>query len=147
MPFTQFTSPICCCLANQKYLCYSCKQSDKRFGVNSSKARNFSLRGSGMKHRRSIAKILFFLGITLVLVGGFVFYQPRVASAHDSSTCIQYGAFTRSVAFIEAQARGYFAQEGLNVCYNQVSSSIQQFNSLLSGQYDIISTTADNVVN
>ena len=101
-----------------------------------------------MKHRRSIAKIFFFLGITLVLVGGFTFYQSRVASAHNSSgICIQYGAFTRSVAFIEAQARGYFAQEGLNVCYNQVSSSTQQFNSLLSGQYDIISTTADNVVN
>ncbi|GCE18217.1 hypothetical protein KDK_20170 [Dictyobacter kobayashii] len=52
-----------------------------------------------------------------------------------------------NVSFIEAQQQGFFTQEGLNVCYNQVSSSTQQFDSLLSGQYNILETTADNAVN
>ncbi|MFL5703223.1 MAG: ABC transporter substrate-binding protein [Ktedonobacteraceae bacterium] len=96
---------------------------------------------------RSAAAVL--LGV-IVLIGGLFLFQVHLAHAQTSSTTctgIQYGAFTRSVAFIEAQQRGYFAQAGLNVCYNQVSSSTQQFDSLLSGQYDIVSTTADNVVN
>ncbi|GCE21795.1 ABC transporter substrate-binding protein [Dictyobacter kobayashii] len=52
-----------------------------------------------------------------------------------------------NVSFIEAQQQGFFTKQGLNVCYNQVTSSTQQFNSLLSGQYDILETTADNAVN
>jgi ABC-type nitrate/sulfonate/bicarbonate transport system substrate-binding protein len=80
-----------------------------------------------------------------ITLGVLLFRVP--ATARADSACLQYGSFNHSVAFIEAQARGYFQQEGLSVCYNQVTSSTQQFNSLLSGQYNIISTTADNAVN
>jgi ABC-type nitrate/sulfonate/bicarbonate transport system substrate-binding protein len=83
--------------------------------------------------------------VTLTITGLFIAYRP--ASVHADGSCIQYGAFLRNVSFIEAQQQGFFAKEGLSVCYNQVTSSTQQFNSLLSGQYDIIGTTADNVVN
>ncbi len=55
--------------------------------------------------------------------------------------------FSHLVSFIEAQQQGFFAKKGLTVCYNQVTSSTQQFTSLLAGQYDIVGTTADNVVN
>src|SRR5579875_70312 len=98
-------------------------------------------------------RLRFVVGVSVLLAlvalgGGFFLFKATTTHADASATCnVQYGAFTHSVAFIEAQARGYFAQQGLTVCYNQVSSSTQQFNSLLSGQYDIVSTTADNVVN
>lgn len=99
-----------------------------------------------MKHSRTVRGISVLL-LSLLLAGGVFLFQGSMLHAQADTCNIQYGAFTRSVAFIEAQSRGFFAQYGLNVCYNQVSSSTQQFDSLLSGQYDIVSTTADNVIN
>ncbi|WP_162005031.1 ABC transporter substrate-binding protein [Dictyobacter vulcani] len=84
-------------------------------------------------------------GIVIVTSLFFLFNKPTTSRA--DATCIQYGAFLHNVSFIEAQQQGFFAKQGLNVCYNQVTSSTQQFNSLLSGQYDIVETTADNAVN
>ncbi|GHO66664.1 ABC transporter substrate-binding protein [Ktedonobacter sp. SOSP1-52] len=92
-------------------------------------------------------RIIWAVLICAVIAGGLIAFNT-VSRAHaDTSTCIQYGGFSRSVSFIEAQAHGFFAQEGICVTYNQVANSTQQWNSILAGQYDIISTTADNVVN
>ena len=41
----------------------------------------------------------------------------------------------------QAQAEGFFAEQGLTVCYNQVLSSPAQFAALYAGTYQIISTT------
>jgi ABC-type nitrate/sulfonate/bicarbonate transport system substrate-binding protein len=41
----------------------------------------------------------------------------------------------------QAQAEGFFAEQGLTVCYNQVLSSPAQFAALYAGTYNIISTT------
>jgi ABC-type nitrate/sulfonate/bicarbonate transport system substrate-binding protein len=96
-----------------------------------------------MKRLRSI---LATSAIAVVVGGLFSLNSSSIAQA-DTSSCIQYGAFGKSVAYIEAIKQGYFADEGLSVCYNQVSGSQQQFNSLLSGQYNIIASTADNFAN
>ena len=86
--------------------------------------------------------------LTSALLATLLFVSTsKSTTARADATCIQYGAFLHNVSFIEAQQQGFFAKQGLNVCYNQVTSSTQQFNSLLSGQYDIVETTADNAVN
>lgn len=41
----------------------------------------------------------------------------------------------------QAQAEGFFAEQGLTVCYNQVLGSPAQFAALYTGTYNIISTT------
>jgi ABC-type nitrate/sulfonate/bicarbonate transport system substrate-binding protein len=41
----------------------------------------------------------------------------------------------------QAQAEGFFAEQGLTVCYNQVLGSGPQFAALYAGTYNIISTT------
>jgi len=88
------------------------------------------------------------LVVTLTATGFVINGKPGTAHADTTTTCnIQYGAFLHTVAFIEAQQQGFFTKKGLTVCYNQVTSSTQQFDSLLSGQYDIVGTTADNIVN
>lgn len=86
--------------------------------------------------------------VALSVVGGlFVLRAPARTFASSTCTGIQYGAFSKSISFIEAQNQGYFTQAGLNVCYNQVTGSQQQFDSLLAGNYDMISTATDNVAN
>ncbi len=98
------------------------------------------------KHFRYIISAFVLLTVALTVTGILVISKPTAARA--TATCnVQYGAFTHSVAFIEAQQQGFFTQKGLTVCYNQVTSSTQQFTSLLSGQYNIVGTTADNIVN
>jgi len=98
-----------------------------------------------VKRIKIISGATILLAAILIITSFFVLNKPT--STHADTTCIQYGAFLHNVSFIEAQQQGFFAKQGLNVCYNQVSSSTQQFNSLLSGQYDIVETTADNAVN
>ncbi|GLV53667.1 hypothetical protein KDH_05190 [Dictyobacter sp. S3.2.2.5] len=97
-----------------------------------------------MKYSGFIALAFVFAVIAEGFMGAGSTFVPQ---AHASGSCIQYGAFGKSVSYIEAVNQGYFVKEGVSVCYNQVTSSTQQISSLLSGQYDIISSTADNVVN
>jgi ABC-type nitrate/sulfonate/bicarbonate transport system substrate-binding protein len=42
---------------------------------------------------------------------------------------------------MQAQAEGFFAEQGLTVCYTQVAGSGPQFAALYAGTYNIISTT------
>lgn len=81
-----------------------------------------------------------------MLVSGLCFL---CASAIAQTPCegIQLGAFGKSVTYVVAVREGFFAKEGVNVCYTQVAGSVQQFDDLLSGKYDLVSTAADNVIN
>ncbi|KAF7531916.1 hypothetical protein G7054_g8438 [Neopestalotiopsis clavispora] len=68
-----------------------------------------------------------------------------------AATCaldtIQYGAFTQTATYSVANQLGYFVASGLNVVYNQVPNSTAAFQSILSGQYDILTATIDNALN
>lgn len=46
-----------------------------------------------------------------------------------------------------ANQLGFFTANGLNVTFNQVASSTDAFNSILNGQYDILTATVDNALN
>lgn len=46
-----------------------------------------------------------------------------------------------------ANQLGIFEEYGLNVIYNQVPNSTAAFNSVLSGEYDILTATVDNALN
>jgi ABC-type nitrate/sulfonate/bicarbonate transport system substrate-binding protein len=104
-------------------------------------------RKPGIRIMKKSLRSILASGAIAVVVGGLFSLTPAVAHADTASNCIEYGAFGHTVSFTEAVDRGYFTDEGLNVCFNQVSSSQQQFASLLGGQYDIAGTTADNAVN
>jgi ABC-type nitrate/sulfonate/bicarbonate transport system substrate-binding protein len=88
--------------------------------------------------------------LTLLLVCAVsLFPLPAPAAgtrAGAQAACVQYGAFSKNVSYIVAKREGFFAGEGLQVCYNQVISSNQQFATLFAGGYDIISAASDNIV-
>ncbi len=100
-----------------------------------------------MKHVRFTLMASAILSLVMIAGGFLVFHSSPTKAYAGGAPCIQFGAFVRSISYIEAEKHGFFAQEGLNVCYNQVTGSVQQFDSLLSGQYDMISTATDNAAN
>jgi ABC-type nitrate/sulfonate/bicarbonate transport system substrate-binding protein len=53
----------------------------------------------------------------------------------------------KTATFSVANQVGFFTENGLNVVYNQVASSTAAFQSLLSGQFDILTATVDNSLN
>ncbi len=62
-------------------------------------------------------------------------------------TSIRMGVFYQSLPMMAAQERGAYEAEGLEVDYQKVSSSIQQFEYLRDGRYDVAQTSPDNVAN
>jgi hypothetical protein len=62
--------------------------------------------------------------------------------AHD----LTVGTFTPSFLIALARADGRFAEVGLNVIEETVTSSPQQFRSLSQGEYDVVFTNADNII-
>jgi ABC-type nitrate/sulfonate/bicarbonate transport system substrate-binding protein len=60
---------------------------------------------------------------------------------------LNVGFFGRTLPMIAAQAKGFFAAEGLTVNFLQIASSTQAFTDLRGGGYDIALTSVDNVVN
>jgi ABC-type nitrate/sulfonate/bicarbonate transport system substrate-binding protein len=86
------------------------------------------------------------LSILIAVVAALALSPGTLRPAQAQQPCVQYGAFSRNVSYIVAQREGFFAAQGLTVCYNQVRSSDQQWNDLLSGRYDIISAASDTAV-
>lgn len=86
------------------------------------------------------------LSILIAVVAGLGLSPDTLRPARAQQPCVQYGAFSRNVSYIVAQREGFFAAQGLSVCYNQVRSSDQQWNDFLSGRYDIISAASDTAV-
>ncbi|HEX2030270.1 MAG TPA: ABC transporter substrate-binding protein [Actinomycetota bacterium] len=62
-------------------------------------------------------------------------------------TSIRMGVFYQSLPMMAAQALRSYEAEGLEVDYQRVTSSIQQFESLRDDRYDIVQTSPDNVAN
>jgi ABC-type nitrate/sulfonate/bicarbonate transport system substrate-binding protein len=56
------------------------------------------------------------------------------------------GTFTPSFLIALARSDGRFAEAGLNVVEESVTSSPQQFRSLSQGDYDVVFTNPDNVI-
>ncbi|HYY97516.1 MAG TPA: ABC transporter substrate-binding protein [Pyrinomonadaceae bacterium] len=73
--------------------------------------------------------------------------RPAFAQATPAPATLRVGVFARTLPMLAAQLKGFLAEENLTVSYLQVQSSTQQFTSLRDGQYDIINTAIDNVVN
>jgi ABC-type nitrate/sulfonate/bicarbonate transport system substrate-binding protein len=62
-------------------------------------------------------------------------------------TSIRMGIFYQSLPMMAAQELGAYEREDLQVDYQKVSSSIQQFEHLRDDRYDIVQTSPDNVAN
>jgi ABC-type nitrate/sulfonate/bicarbonate transport system substrate-binding protein len=60
---------------------------------------------------------------------------------------INFGVFFVSLPMLAAQAEGFWERHNLTVNYLGVTGSRQQFDFLRSGQYDIVQTSPDNVMN
>lgn len=89
------------------------------------------------------------IGLTTLalLTVGDLNRSAHAQSVEPSCTGVQFAGLRRSLATTIAFQQGFFTEEGLNVCNNQVAGSSAIFNGLFAGDYDIISTAADNVVN
>ncbi|KAK2603058.1 hypothetical protein N8I77_009542 [Diaporthe amygdali] len=70
-----------------------------------------------------------------------------LATAVSALRTVQYGAFLPTATYSVANQLGFFTANGLNVVFNQVASSTDAFNSILNGQYDILTATVDNALN
>ncbi len=97
-----------------------------------------------MKHSLSYFPALFCSLFLSALLMGSIGQNDAVA---QSCTTIQYGSFFRDASYLIAEREGFFTKEGLCVNYNQVKSSVQQFDDFLAGKFDIIATAVDNVSN
>lgn len=60
---------------------------------------------------------------------------------------ITVGCFYRSLPMQAAQENGFFSDHGVEVEFQQVTSSIQQFEFLRDGTYDVVQTSPDNTAN
>lgn len=60
---------------------------------------------------------------------------------------ITLGCFYRSLPMVAASEHGFFEEHGVTVEYDQVTSSIQQFQDLANGRYDVVQTSPDNTAN
>ncbi len=72
------------------------------------------------------------------------------AAGHDdppAPATIRLGTFGQTLQTLVAERKGFFAEQALTVTVATVVSSTQQFQSLRDGQYDMISSSPDNIVN
>ncbi len=69
------------------------------------------------------------------------------AAAQTSPTTVRVGYFSTSLPLMAAQAKGYFADEGIALSTFQVRSSIQMFSRVRDGLMDVAFSSPDNPVN
>lgn len=60
---------------------------------------------------------------------------------------IRLGSFYRSLPMLAAEEKGFYADHQLEVEFDQVKSSTQQFQYLADGRYDVVQTSPDNTAN
>lgn len=66
-----------------------------------------------------------------------------VAQAED---LVRVGGFTREATSYVAEAKGFFQAEGIRMEYTHVLGSVEMMRNFVSGKFDLIHTTADNVI-
>lgn len=62
-------------------------------------------------------------------------------------TRLTVGMFVLELPQLAAQVEGYFGSEGIDVQFERVGSSTEQFRDLDNGRYDLVLTAPDNVIN
>lgn len=82
---------------------------------------------------------------TLLALTAAIVATPAPAAAHRPT--VDLGIFYQSLPLLAAQEKGFFERAGLDVRYQQVTSSTQQFQALRDGEYDLVATAIDNVAN
>jgi ABC-type nitrate/sulfonate/bicarbonate transport system substrate-binding protein len=99
---------------------------------------------------RKTLRLSALLLTTALLLSASLPARTRAAARPEAShapATLRVGVFSRSLPMLAAQSKGFFARENLTVSFLQVQSSTQQFTFLRDGQYDIVQTALDNVVN
>jgi ABC-type nitrate/sulfonate/bicarbonate transport system substrate-binding protein len=92
------------------------------------------------------------LAVSVAAVLLAIALAPATAGARGSCTSsspasLAVGLFTTAfLTTLAADAQGFVAEQGLTVQYLPVTSSTQQFRDLRDGNYDLILTSPDNVV-
>jgi ABC-type nitrate/sulfonate/bicarbonate transport system substrate-binding protein len=87
--------------------------------------------------RRSRQILILLIGLPLMVPA----CQSRPADV------INLGGFSGIGAVgIVAEAKGFFADEGIVVRFHRVRSSKEQMRNFISGEYDVIQTNADNII-
>jgi ABC-type nitrate/sulfonate/bicarbonate transport system substrate-binding protein len=73
---------------------------------------------------------------------------PNLQRQDETMTdTVTLGCFYRSLPMMAATENGFFEEHGITVDFQQVSSSIQQFQYLSDERYDIVQTSPDNSAN
>ena len=87
------------------------------------------------------------LAIGLAVAGAAGLAAPTVIRAAAAANLVRVGLFSKNLPTIVADAKGFWAAEGLQVQLLQVAGSLPQAQSLASGQYDLAFCSADNTAN
>lgn len=83
--------------------------------------------------------------IPVVLMALFIILSSSCSV--ESADTLSVGGFSGlGVATDAAHARGFLEEENIDFVYNRVDSSEELMTRLISGEYDIIQTNADNVI-
>ena len=100
-----------------------------------------------MQPRLSVFRFML-LSLFLSLCSHSLLAIPVTREHHPPApVTIRLGTFGQSLQTLVAEQKGFFAEQNLTVPVLSVTSSTQQFQFLRDGQYDLISTSPDNIVN
>jgi ABC-type nitrate/sulfonate/bicarbonate transport system substrate-binding protein len=67
-------------------------------------------------------------------------------STSQAEDLLRIGGFTRDAVSFIAERKGFLQQEGIRLEYTHVRASVELMRNLVSGKFDLIHTTADNVI-
>lgn len=89
--------------------------------------------------------VRFLAGVVPLIAASAYAGNPHYVS--DEPATLSIGLFSRPLPVIVAQSKGFYAKYHLSVTTTVVANSVEQFKDLKSGKYQIVMTSADNVVN
>ncbi|MBI3940501.1 MAG: ABC transporter substrate-binding protein [Acidobacteria bacterium] len=78
-----------------------------------------------------------------LLTGFLTLAFASVAAAEDR---LRIGVFSRDAVSFVAEGKGFLRQEGIHVEYALVRASVELMRNFVDGKFDLIHTTADNVI-
>jgi ABC-type nitrate/sulfonate/bicarbonate transport system substrate-binding protein len=87
---------------------------------------------------RFYGRMLF--GLTVLCL---ILPAATVARAED---LVRVGGFTREAISYLAESKGFFQAEGIRMEYTHVLGSVEMMRNFVSGKFDLIHTTSDNVI-